>query len=231
MKKSLLLVIIILSCLSANAQEESDTWVSVAKMDYVGIGEMPYEGWGTETTGFPYEVPTDATGKIEIVPEGVAFINPCMQDEIWYNCAIVLADFPIEDGHDYMIRLNLKVPSDGAYYTGFGNIEGEGNLLLNALSSRQVSVKGSDTFQIIDVEYPEYKCNAWGDGIVVLGCGWVVGTTILKEIELLERTGTNDIPDVKASKGTCDTLYNLAGQKVNAFYKGIVIKNGKKVVK
>jgi hypothetical protein len=164
--------------------------------------------------------------KPEIVSDGIAIINPCLQDEIWDNWAFVLANFPLEKGHDYIVRLTLKVPSDGAYYIELGSLNREEVL------SHQVSVKGSDTFQVIDVEYPEYKCcDAKDDGFVILGCGWVVGTTILKEVELLERTTTTDIFGVKAAKGSNDTLYNLAGQKVNASYKGIVIQNGNKIMK
>lgn len=39
---------------------------------------------------------------------------------------------------------------------------------------------------------------------------------------------TTGITNVNAAENNDDTLYNLAGQKVNAAYKGIVIKNGKK---
>ena len=39
---------------------------------------------------------------------------------------------------------------------------------------------------------------------------------------------TTGITNVNAAESNDGTLYNLAGQKVNATYKGIVIKNGKK---
>lgn len=39
---------------------------------------------------------------------------------------------------------------------------------------------------------------------------------------------TTGITNVNAAESNDNTLYNLAGQKVNAAYKGIVIKNGKK---
>ena len=39
---------------------------------------------------------------------------------------------------------------------------------------------------------------------------------------------TTGITNVNAAESNDDTLYNLAGQKVSAAYKGIVIKNGKK---
>jgi hypothetical protein len=159
--------------------------------------------------------------------EGLALPNPSMQDYIWSPQQVITENkLDLEEHHDYVVRLTLKVPSDGAYYIELGSLNREEVL------SHQVSVKGSDTFQVIDVEYPEYKCcDAKDDGFVILGCGWVVGTTILKEVELLERTSTNDILSVKAAKDSNDTLYNLAGQKVDASYKGIVIQNGKKVMK
>ena len=48
---------------------------------------------------------------------------------------------------------------------------------------------------------------------------------ILMTKKVQETTG---ITNVNAAESNDDTLYNLAGQKVNAAYKGIVIKNGKK---
>lgn len=44
-------------------------------------------------------------------------------------------------------------------------------------------------------------------------------------------SGTTAINTVKAAEAAADgAAYNLAGQKVNAGYKGLVIKNGKKVI-
>ena len=53
----------------------------------------------------------------------------------------------------------------------------------------------------------------------------------IDKVELIctESTG---IEDVKvAVKPTQDVIYNVAGQKVDANYKGIIIRNGKKVLK
>ena len=46
--------------------------------------------------------------------------------------------------------------------------------------------------------------------------------------DLPEATGINS---VKTVEQTNNVIYNLAGQKVNAQYKGIMIQNGKKVLK
>ena len=55
-----------------------------------------------------------------------------------------------------------------------------------------------------------------------------VGFTLTKvELKVPDPSGVNTINVVKADNGA---LYNVAGQKVNAGYKGLVIKNGKKFV-
>lgn len=51
-------------------------------------------------------------------------------------------------------------------------------------------------------------------------------------IDKIEIKGTETgIRSVKTGDSSQETVYNLAGQKVNSRYKGIVIQNGKKVVK
>ena len=60
MRKYLLSVIIILSCLKANAQSESDSLVSLAKVNFVEI---------TEFTGWSQFDDTQPEGKIEVVDD------------------------------------------------------------------------------------------------------------------------------------------------------------------
>lgn len=59
---------------------------------------------------------------------------------------------------------------------------------------------------------PEYKGDDWGGGAYTI-----------EEV-------TDGINNVNAAKAENAVRYNLAGQKVNAGYKGVVIMNGKKVV-
>ena len=214
MKKSLLLIVIILSCLRVNAQEENDTLVSIGKFDYREITSL-YE------LGMYYSGPPDF---LEIVPDGLAMENPQRQDKMWDYMFPIIGRLVLEEGHDYVVRLTLKVPSDGTYWVDLCSWN-QGYSF-----ARQLSVVASHDFQIIDVDYPEYGCRAT-DGMVIFGRGWVVGTTILKEVEVFEKTTTARMKSAKPAKSSGDSLYNLSGQKVNASYKGIVIQNGKKVVK
>ena len=208
MRKYLLSVIIILSCLKANAQSESDSLVSLAKVNFVEI---------TEFTGWSQFDDTQPEGKIEVVDDGIAITNYKLQSQSWQPQVMIVPDgsFDLEEGHNYIVRLTIKVPSDGQYMVNIGTWSNNSQLIS--------SVKARDDFQIIDVEYPEYK-NSVSGCHVLLGCGWVVGTTILKEVEVLEKTSTAGVRSAKPAKDADDTIYNLSGQKVNASYKGIVIR-------
>ena len=212
MRKYLLSVIIILSSLSANAQSESDSLVSLAKVNFVEI---------TEFTGWSQFDDTQPEGKIEVVDDGIAINNPQKYDAIYTPQIIVIEGFTLEKGHNYIVRLIVRVPSDGTYHVNMGDWETNYSL--------QLPVRKSDDFQVIDVEYPEYGDNIIGDGHVLIGCGWVVGTTIIKEVEILEKTNATGIQSIKADRH--NVIYNLNGQRVSPPYRGIVIQNGRKVVK
>ena len=209
--RNILLLVTILSCLCTNAQQKGDTLVSIAKLNFEELTDL-------SVLGTYYSEQHEV---LELIPDGLAMKNPHQQEKMWEPQIAVLAKLALEEGHDYVVRLTLKVPSDGTYWLDLCSWEKSYSF------SRQLSVVASHDFQIIDVEYPEYKCKAF-DGVVFLGWGWVVGTTILKEVELLEKTSTASIQSVKAPKGADDAAYNLSGQKVNDSYKGIVIRNGKK---
>ena len=90
----------------------------------------------------------------------------------------------------------------------------------------------SEDFQVIEVESLNFGEDVWNDGMVVLSSGSVLGTTVVKKVQVIEKgKGTlAAIMTLKSNKAD-DTIYNLAGQKVNASYKGLVIKNGKKIIK
>lgn len=158
----------------------------------------------------------------EATDEGLAIINPTLKQlsrDVDTN--IIRASLSLEEGHDYIVRLTIKVPSDGIYWMRFGSWE------YNQICEIVVSAK--DDFQVFDVYFPNFSGNTWRDGLVSLGSGKMVGTTVLKKVQVYEKKkgGTEAIKPVKPEK-TDDALYNLAGQKVSSSYKGIVIKNGKK---
>jgi hypothetical protein len=168
--------------------------------------------------------------------EGLAIVNPKMQEfagDGSNTIYIGTGGFSLEENHDYIVRLTMKVPSDGKYVVNLGNWFTNYSL--------EVPVSASDDFQVIDVPFSDFWGDITdrefkpieGDARVNLCTGWVVGTTVVKKVEVYEvlgssaRGGTTAIDAVKAADAD-GIIYNLAGQKVDASYKGIVIQNGKK---
>ena len=167
--------------------------------------------------------------------EGLAITVHTKQGQIWQPQLMVVPDaFLLEVGHDYIVRLTLKVPSDGIYQVNLGSWE--------ANTQYKTSVTACDEWQEIDVKFPKF---GWDEGVlysweadsqldlacchVLLQCGWMVGTTIVKKVQVIEKLkgGETAIKTPKPDKAD-GAIYNLAGQRVDASYKGIVIQNGKK---
>lgn len=220
MKKYIFTLLLIVSSVGANADTKSfvpknEGEVLIYEQDWQGV-EYP------EISEFPeYNL-------YESTDEGLAITNPIMQE---YPGSYPYIDtnygyFSLEQGHEYIVRLTLKIPSDGTYYVNMGS------WVTNF--SHEVPVTASKDWQEIDVEFHDFvsdtetvydleKCH------ITLFCGWVVGTTIVQKVQVIENTkgGETAIKAMKASMAD-GTMYNIAGQRVNASYKGIVIQNGKK---
>lgn len=164
--------------------------------------------------------------------EGLAIVNPKMQEfagSIWTIISGV--GFPIFEDKDYLVRLTMKVPSDGTYEVNMFDT--------NVSVYKEVPVYASDDFQVIDILFTDLANNKMEGGdldhnaMIFLKSGWVVGTTVLKKVEVYEKLGSGARDDKTAVNAVKTTnadgaIYNLAGQKVDASYKGIVIQNGKK---
>ena len=161
--------------------------------------------------------------------EGLAITSYHLWEQNWGLWTPVSHSFALEKGHDYIVRLTLKVPSNGTYQVGFGNWFGGD---ANALSTFDVPMTAGEDFQLIEVESPNFGENVWDDGYVILSSGWVLGTTVVKKVQVVEKEkgAAAAIKTTKTVRKSDDAIYNLAGQKVSASYKGLVIKNGKKMI-
>ncbi|MBR6884900.1 MAG: hypothetical protein IKN01_04240 [Prevotella sp.] len=180
-------------------------------------------------SGVPYIVYDAPEGIWVSTEEGLAISNPQKQEVCYHPQTCIAGGFLLEQNHDYVVRLTLKVPSDGIYQIIMGTI--------NTNFVCQIPVPASDDFQVIDVLFTAFAGESdVVDGLeecsVFLQTGWVVGTTVVKSIEIYEiyesKTKETAITTAHVAQKSEKTIYNLAGQKVNTSYKGLVIKNGKK---
>lgn len=188
------------------------------------IYEMNWEGvWPGVFDGDDIWAQTD---------EGMAITTSQQMKYMWTLYSVIGLRFSLEQGRDYIVRLTMKVPSEGTYQVRLGSRLGGDE---NVWFSCEVPVTADDDFQVIDVECSDFPGNVLGDAYVMLGSGWVVGTTIVKQVKIYEKLETGSRGDqtaIKAEKAekVDNTSYNLIGQKVNASYKGVVINNGKKML-
>ena len=207
MRQLFTLVAMVVMAIGASAQNEK----LIFEKDWSGV---EYSEWVT------FETVPD--WMYEATAEGLAITHPSVTDQIWQVRVISGGDnnFSLEGGHDYVVRLTMKVPSDGNLF-----------IQLGAMYSSWYdgcSVKASDDWQVIDIENQSFYSDI-PNAHVLLGLGEMVGTTVLKKVQVYERLKGSETT-IKAAKAVeaDDAAYNLAGQKVSPSHKGIVIKHGLK---
>ena len=180
-----------------------------------GLDAVPY--WFGSSEG------TDATA--EATADGIALMNPRKQDQIWTPQTVVTADaFTVEEDHNYLVVIEVKVPAgEGTYQVQLGSWATN--------FQKEVPVVGNDDWQTLEIEFPEYGGTTDENAAhVVFQNGWVVGTSVVKSVKVYEVSEETAIQSVKKAAKANGAIYNLAGQKVNASYKGVVIKDGKKYI-
>jgi hypothetical protein len=172
-----------LSCSTNDNEVLSNSWPAdgnglrlIYEKNWEGVQSFPY--WFSAMEGGP---------SVEMVADGVALTNPILRDLVSTSQTIV-SDYDkisLEGGRDYIVRLTMKVPSDGTYQVALGN------WVTNVVS--QATPRWRDDFQEIDFLLPTFIANADGsssvnDGHVRFQFGWVVGTTIVKKVQVYEQT-------------------------------------------
>lgn len=211
MKKLFTLVAVAFMALSANAQ------AVIAEVDFTTATE--FTGWKQ----FANEVDGVSTqGSVALESEGLAITVNEKTGELWQPQIMVIGDGSfnlVEDGN-YMVVITAKYPTDGTLQINMGT--------WSANDQAQFPVTSTGDFQT-----DEFKFDPWGKDMegchALFQCGDFLGTTILQKIQVIDLDATTGIKDVK-NKVQNNVRYNLAGQQVDANYKGAVIMNGKKYI-
>ena len=97
---------------------------------------------------------------------------------------------------------------------------------------KDFDVEEAADFHEIVVDFSEgWPADCFSNVHVLWQSGALPGLSVLKSIQIIDLDADpSAIKNVKASKKFDGAIYNLAGQKVNASYKGVVIKEGKKYI-
>ena len=206
MKKFFTLVAMALMAVGANAQE------LIAEVDFSTLEE--FTGWNQFGDG--------QEGSVALQQgEALAITVGSQTGQLWQPQTMVIPDgsFNLEEDGNYKVVIVAKFPTAGTLQVNMGS--------WSANDQATFPVEASDDFQTIECLFEGWSVNAEGAHLLFQN-GDFLGTTIVKSIKIIQIGGEGTgIAAVKAEKAD-GAIYNLAGQKVNANYKGVVIQNGKK---
>ena len=176
----------------------------------------------TEFTGWSQFDDSQTDGKVEVDADGVAITVGVQTGQLWQPQVMIVPDgsFNLEEDGNYKIEITAKYPADGTLQINMGS--------WSANDQATFPVTATGDFQTDVFEFEGWSVNAEGAHLL-FQCGDFKGTTIVKSVKIIQIGGETAIKSVKAAKED-GAIYNLAGQKVSASYKGVVIKNGKKYI-
>ena len=217
MKKLFTLVAMALMAVGANAQKV------IAEIDW--STQEAFNNWCSGENGS-----TAVVGA-----EGLEINVPAAGDNYWNPQTVVLniegekvADNPdapailAEDGQ-YQVVIVAKHPA-GHLQVNLGTWDDGVSL------QKDFDVEEAADFHEIVVDFSEgWPADCFSNVHVLWQSGALPGLSVLKSIQIIDLNATA-IKTVKAAKKFEGAIYNLAGQKVNASYKGVVIKEGKKYI-
>ena len=175
----------------------------------------------TEFTGYSYFDDSQTDGKVELSTDGLAITVGIQTGQLWQPQVMVVPNgsFNLKEDGNYKVYVTAKFPCDGTLQINMGTF--------SANDQAQFPVTATGDFQEVECEFPGWSVDAEGAHLL-FQCGDFKGTTILKKIQIYAVGVPSGIKGVKNITPISTAIYNLKGQKVDASYKGIVIKNGKK---
>ena len=208
MKKFFTLVAMAFMAYGANAQ------TLIAEMDW------------TKQDAFSFWCSGENESTATIGAEGLEINVPAAGENNWNPQTVVLnvegeagVPFLAEDGH-YKVVITCKHPA-GHLQVNLGSWD-DG---VSMQDEWDVEEKADFYDFVYDIE--GWPADCFTNVHVLWQSGKLVGKSILKDVKVINANGVSGIKNVKAEKSN-GAMYNLAGQKVDASYKGIVIQNGKK---
>ena len=174
------------------------------------------------------------------VTEGEGLIINCTQPNpdtanYWEPQVPMIAHIPeLAEGGQYQVQFAVNAPAAGEIRLDFCSWTEGAKTTQDWVGTVEA---GDNEFTVDFLDYP----GATTDAMIFYQCGKIPGKHVIKYVKVIDLEGLDAIQTVKAALGGETAIqkvqvvkaengarYNLAGQKVDASYKGIVIMNGKK---
>ena len=117
---------------------------------------------------------------VEATSEGIAVTNPEYSSNIYEPQTKIIDNITLKRDHNYIVRVTAKIPSEGTVQVNMRDWDGQDGIHCS------MYVYPSDDFQDIDFEYISYPNDCNGDAHVLFQTGWIVGTTVIKEVQIFD---------------------------------------------
>ena len=147
--------------------------------------------------------------------------------EYWEPQVAMIGNIPeLKKGGHYLVKLTIEAPADGEIRLDFCSWDGSG-----ATMAQIFNVEGGEEEEYV-IDFSDYPTTCT-DAMIFYQCGHLPGQHIIKKVQVFKINpagSKGSETTINATKTTISRgpIYNLAGQKVNDSYKGVVIMNGKK---
>ena len=185
----------------------------IAEMDYTTAAQYPY---------YRMEPTNPEAGNFDVKDGALVISATAAQANMWEMQPFILDWFNIKAGNNYNIAIYMEATSDVDLWLGFGTWAGS----MALYGQKANAARGWNYYT---VENATAECaTSENNAHILFQCGSFVGTIKIYKVELYEVESTG-INNVKANVENA-VRYNLAGQKVNNGFKGVVIMNGKKML-
>ena len=173
----------------------------IAEMDYTTAAQYPY---------YRMEPTNPEAGNFDVKDGALVISATAAQANMWEMQPFILDWFNIKAGNNYNIAIYMEATSDVDLWLGFGTWAGS----MALYGQKANAARGWNYYT---VENATAECaTSENNAHILFQCGSFVGTIKIYKVELYEVESTG--------------IYNLAGQKVNNGFKGVVIMNGKKML-
>ena len=218
MKKLFTLVAMAFMAIGANAQEGAIVYEVDWTTQDAFYGDIWYPSGSTSGNA---EVSVNATDGLVInvhqdAPETANYWEPQVQ--------MIAHMASITEGGQYVVKFDVNAPAAGKVRLDFCSWDGSAATMEAFVDV----VAGDNYFEVNFLDYPT-ECT---DAMIFYQGAKIPGEHKIKKVEVWDLEAEGDATGIKTLKNKAqkNVRYNLAGQQVDANYKGAVIMNGKKFI-
>ena len=197
---------------------KSEVVIPTPEVEGTKIAEFDY----TTAEAYPFfRLDPPATASYDVTGGALVINNTVALEEWWNLQPFVLDWFNVKEGANYNIAIYMEATDEVTYNINFGTWG-------SSMPLYGIKAPAARGWSVCTIENATFATSG-NDAHILFQCGAFVGTIKIYKVELYEVEGTG-INNVNAAKAENGVMYNLAGQKVNNGYKGVVIMNGKKML-